>query len=363
MSEKTSSLFDDLISGIVNTTYRFVGLTVGTLLIPFVKRTKHFWPAMIASESRLSSLSVFLIWTFCALSLITGDLKNVPSVLLVKQTNYPIIYILIITFVLVVIVDLSLRLCCLFIQNTVRRRLYMSVMRLCLSAIAFGAFADLEAELLLGRFPAAELFFGGLDLSPTKIQTLFIVPGFGGFPIIAVFLVALFALPLAVIINKVARVKSAKIAVLAMFGIMVFIPIILCNLALQVFFRTNSLVTSLLPRPAVHIAQLNTSCDAREGKVFRANSYLILLGEKSYVLTGASFTASINDGYANGLPVEKDIGTGSAEQSVIIGDSQFTPVQLNMNPSMEAPNLNESHFECSLSLARSLQDLEPMRIR
>ena len=229
-------------------------------------------------------------------------------------------------------------------------------MRLCLGAISFGAFADLEADIFLGRLPGMEIFFPGRDwMSPIRIQAAFV----GGLPIFYIFSLALFAFPLAVITNKLVRAKPARFAIMTMLGIIVLIPVMLCNVAYHVFFESNAALETLLPNPG-GIAQLKTSCDVTAGKI-KVNSYLILLNAKSYVLTGDSFSASA---FAdeNDDTIWQYLGKGSSDQNIVLSDSGFVPVQLSLQPPENAPKAKEGHFACSLSLTESLRDLQPMRI-
>jgi hypothetical protein len=190
MSNQSGSLLDNIIKGIFGTSYRLGGLTVGTLLIPFVRRTKRLWPTIVATESRFSSLSFLTSWTFLTFSLMTNAYISIPSAFLIKKTSYPVLHIIIVTFGFVTIVDLLLRLCCSFISSPVRRRLYEPMLRLGLGVISFGAAVD--ALLYLG---------GGWGASLAQIRFF---PLFDR-PIAYVSLLSPFAAPLAIITIKVLK--------------------------------------------------------------------------------------------------------------------------------------------------------------
>jgi hypothetical protein len=357
MSSQPSLVFDGLVKEIVETPYRLIGLTIGTLIIPFVKRTKRFWPAMVASESRLSSLSVFIIWTFGAFSLITGTLSSVPEVLLIKRTNYPILYILIVTFIVVIIADLALRLCCSFIHNTVRRRFYTPILRLSLAAISFGAFADLLTEVFLGRFPAAELFFSKTNWFPTAFQAVPV----NGLEVVYLIPLAFFGLPLAVVTNKIIGGKSIARKLLTFLCIALFIPVALTNLAYQVYFKSNEAISSILPSPKIGIIQMNTVCDVTGDRLVTVRSYLMLVNTSSYVLAGSNFIA-IGDVYEGKRYVLKRIAQGRFDQTIILTNSTFMRVQLAMDLDQDVSKPTEP-LTCRLALSDPLEEKRPMSVR
>jgi hypothetical protein len=357
MSEQSKSLFDDVIRGIFDTAYRFAGLTVGILAIPFMSKTKRFLRAVIAAEAHLSSLSVLTIWTFATYSLPTGTFVSVPNAFLAKETNYPIIYVLITTFIFVLIVDLVLRLCCSSIRNSVRRRLYISLLRLSLGAIAFGAFVTVLMDISLGHIPGFEIFFGKAVWSePTSFQAVMV----GGLPVFYLIPMFLFALPLTVVARKLMKSRRLIQRVPAMIAIVVLVPVVLLNLGVYLYLQSAAVIANVLPEPRTGIAQRQTSCLIQDGRII-ASSYLMLLNSKSDVLAGSFLSVSVPTYDSHGSRNLKYIGKGSYDQKFILSDSQFVPVQLSVETAADAVIPSKSPFECTLGLLTTIANPEPLR--
>lgn len=350
-----TSLFDDLIKEIVETFYRFLVMTIGGLLIPFAKHTKRFWPGMLSLESRFSSLSFLLIWTFLSFSLILGNLAAIPNAIVEKKPNYSTLYILILSFSLVIFIEAIQRCCFFLIRNRIRRKLYPPIIRICIGIIAFGSFAIFTLEVSLGRNPAMDIIFGGIRWwSPASIQTLLL----WNFPILFFGPLILFASSLAIITKKLLNPKRHILAIFLSLATILVIPSIILTVANQLFLKIRPIMSRLFPEPQTAITQVGTQCHIDGTNSVTVSSYLLLLNSPSIVASGDWFDV-IALNHETGT--FEHVGTGIPKEKIVLTNTSYVPFHFTLDRPISAPTSGTSGFECDLRLNISLRG-EPLPI-
>ena len=141
MPAEPVTILDGLVKGVILTAYDFARLTIANLLIPFVSKSRRFWPAVFSLQRRLSSLTFLVLWILLSISTLTGSsIELVSSAAgLEGKPDRNVFQNVALALVIAVIVDLGIRSCCLLIPNRIRREMYETLMRIATANIFCGA--------------------------------------------------------------------------------------------------------------------------------------------------------------------------------------------------------------------------------
>jgi hypothetical protein len=140
--------FDGLIQGIVLTFYNVVALSAASLVFPFVRKTRQFWPTVLSINRRVSSLTLLLIWQFVFYTLAEENILSqlVARVASNRDAGSKLLQITAAAVIGTVLVDIALRLICLGIKP-IRRSLYRELLRISVA----GAFFLSSGLMLIGK--------------------------------------------------------------------------------------------------------------------------------------------------------------------------------------------------------------------
>jgi uncharacterized membrane protein len=138
---------DGLVKGVLLTGYDFFRLTAAGLFLPFLTRTRRFWPSIIAAEKRLSSLSYLILWIIITISIAFGSSAKVASEIADLADNRGSVFpIIVIALFVAMIVDLFVTFSSRQLRIQKRRRLYIMLARIATANIFFGACVAMLAE-------------------------------------------------------------------------------------------------------------------------------------------------------------------------------------------------------------------------
>src|SRR5207253_10106381 len=77
MAAEPIQILDGIVRGIVLACYDFARLTFVGFALPFVSRSRRFWPDAIAASKRLSSMTYLVLWILVTLSIGVGSSHQV----------------------------------------------------------------------------------------------------------------------------------------------------------------------------------------------------------------------------------------------------------------------------------------------
>lgn len=322
-------LIDGIVRGAILGVYDFVRLTFLGLGFAVVRRSRRFWPSVISLTSKLSSLTFLFLWIFLAASLYIQP-TELPQILLKGLSpNTSVVIILICALVLTVAVDILIRLACRFIASRTRRAFYETLFRVAVGILYLGAIVF----LFLPRF--------GL-------------PGFTLFRLtsLANLELGLFALPLAVVVIKAARVRRTSVKAAIMVGAVSLVPYVVLISGYQVFFPTYTRVTEFFQpkhQPDARVEARYLLCVASANGQIKLTGYVKLEGMDFLAFSPHDFhLRAVN--YKNdqkldlGRPVDKTV-------SIALKEGQFVNLTLESTPVLKPGEiLPEGQFPCSVFL-------------
>src|SRR5882724_3244248 len=129
--------FDRLIRGIVLTFYDVVVLSAASLVFPFVRKTRQFWPTVLSINRRVSSLTLLLIWQFVFFTLTANELPRLLARVVSNRDAGSQLLQITAAAVIGTVVDIVLRLICLGIKPSIRRSLYRELLRISIAGAFF----------------------------------------------------------------------------------------------------------------------------------------------------------------------------------------------------------------------------------
>src|SRR5262245_40710639 len=198
MPTEPIKVLDGLVRGVILASYDFVRLSLAGLVIPVIRNTRRFWPAIFSANRRLSSLTYLVIWILLTVSIGVGTSGRIVFELLgLGKPNVTIPALIAVALIIAIIVDVSVRAGFMFVRNRVRREMYEHLARIAVANIFLGACALMmisgDSWLLPPGFALIHL------IAPEKL------PPWAFYPQPILFL---FSLPLAVVILKALLVKT-----------------------------------------------------------------------------------------------------------------------------------------------------------
>jgi hypothetical protein len=323
---------DKLISGTILAGYDFVRLSAASVAIPFVRRSRRFWPWLISLTSRISGLTFLLIWVILSISIIVGSPGSVVSNLVEHSSNLSerngFFTLIFASLIITVVCDLAIRFCC-WRQTGVRRRLLETIWRLSIANVFIGA--------TIGDQYAAKFFGPSLD-DPRFYLTL-----------------CLFSAAAAIAAVKTIRLKRALGKIAAGLVVVLALPALVYQLGLFVLLNASSWATPMLLKEAPkYVPKTIESHDVycmSNGSAIDVSGYLTAAGYDLLVLHPDDFLVTFNKDDNESETV--DLGTSAAEEpDFIVMPGHYAKVVL----SIERPKVTElpnGRFPCRLRLLRS----------
>jgi hypothetical protein len=238
--------FDGLIRGIVLTFYDVVALSAASLVFPFVRKTRQFWPRVRSINRRVSSLTLLLIWQFVFFTLTANDLPQLLArVASNRDAGSKLLQITAAAVIGTVLVDIALRLICLGIKPSIRRSLYREL--LCISIA--GAFFLSSGVMLIGK---DDLVFG--RLSNLIEKTYFGIP-------VATWKLFLSGLSISIIAAKGFGIRSSLVRVSIALSLASIVPlIVVAGSAIAGHKLQEKMIPLVAQREPTPIVQSNTRC-------------------------------------------------------------------------------------------------------
>lgn len=263
---------DSLAKGVIEAAYDFARLSIAGLAIPFIGKTRRFWPAVRSINKRLSSLTYLFLWVLIVASVAIDKKKMVATMAgLEKAVDVSVLVVIGSALLITMALDLSVRAACYWIRGHVRRELYKSAAHLAYGSIAFGAFLLMlvapyrqggisEAISIWGKSPAFAILF-----YPTPLMLMF-------------------SIPLAVIVAKTLRVVPAW-RLRLLIGLMVgsAILLVLANLSFYTVLTAYRVGSWLTPWTKPALTQRATRCAPVPDGV-RIAGFLTVRGAATYAL-------------------------------------------------------------------------------
>jgi hypothetical protein len=327
---------DGLVTGIILVAYDFARLTLAGLLIPFVARTRRFWPNVFAMTKRLSSLSYLVLWVLMSVSIGTETSTQLISDFsgLEKGHEIGVLRTIVIAISVSIVVDLLVRASCSKIRDRIRRQLYESLGRIAIANIFLGA----SCIMLLS--PGGQL-----------LNRLFALFTPGPLPGVNYPNPALYAFSFSLV--AVALKGSAIRGRLKRFGfgalIVVGAPVLFMNIFLWTVLAANAVADMMYPSRQMHLLQQFPQCELA-GDQIHVSALLRLEGAPTAAIKASDLAIyeSAHDGYM-GSPSED-------EGAIVVSNLRYTQIRfLAKYQPGGGTNMPPGKFECSLKLLSRLE--------
>ena len=264
---------DGLVRGIILTAYDFVCLVVGGLVPPFTKHSRRLWPIVLTTQKRLSSLTYLVLCVTMAMAIATGNDTSLASRALNigQKTDAGIIAFFVMVLLISVAIDLIIRVGFLFVDNSVRCRLYEGLVRISTANIFLGT-------ALIMLFVPGEFFL-------TRADKLMSVPL--GPIVIASPPVYVFAIALGVLAPKAFGIRQKRLRILFGLTLCLIAPLLVINISLWSFKLVNDRQSALSSwffpdQKGIEIGQF-TKCRL-SSNIIHVSSYMILSGRDWLVI-------------------------------------------------------------------------------
>jgi len=332
---------DSLTKGVIHAVYDFVSLTAAGVAIPFISGTRHFWPAVISLNRRLSSLTYLFVWVMIALSVVLSNQRILFATAMgtVKPADATVPVMLVTALLITMALDLSVRVACYWLASDARRSLYKTVAHLALGNFFFGVFL---VWLLTPKGNAVLGYIMGLKW----VQEPFGYTWFYPKP-----LMFIFSASLAVIVAKGLRtVKEWRVRLLLGSATSFVVALAIADISGHVVLVTENFGSWVSPR--VHqLSQRATRCDPMPGGV-RVVGFLAVQGADSHPLD----PRTIGIGYRRGT--KHFVGKVRSRQSgVVLLNTSYVWVDLAADYEVnDTARTEESLEDCSFLLLKSLYD-------
>jgi hypothetical protein len=132
--------FDGLVRGIVLTFYDFVILSLASVALLFVRKTRRFWPTVFATSKRLSPVTLLLTWLSIFFSISITDFSNlVARFVSYHDAGSKSFQIIFSALVSTVMINITIRAMSVPIRNPHRRMLFGELSRLSIAGVFFVA--------------------------------------------------------------------------------------------------------------------------------------------------------------------------------------------------------------------------------
>jgi hypothetical protein len=348
MATSPVEVFDGLIKGLVLVLYDFVRLTIAGLCLPFFKRTRRVWPLVVATDKRLSSLTLLAIWILIVTSFATANYKEVASSVIGvgKNDNTQYALQIVSTLVIVVFIDISIRATFSRMPNHLRRGLYESIARIAIANIFLGMFVVLAVGAFILRDslsifgPVEYLFWGG------KIRSISISSPY----------LLLFSGSLAIVVVKAFSIRDWRKKAITVVLVVVLVPSVLLNATLWLFVAVQG-VGFNLSRPAeLRLEQKFTHCKLSDGQI-RVTG-LLKINKSDPIAIDPHNLAIMSSSFDS-------LGRGNNGQTpIVFSSSSYIPYSFSaaLNPKFpKTLSPIPPEFDCRLGLLKPLfDDAEPV---
>jgi hypothetical protein len=342
-ADNPTPLLDRLIRGALQFIYDFVRLTLAVLWFPFVIRSRRFWPAVVSTEKRLSSITFFFLWLL--ISFLTFQKLPLSSIApnlagFAKEPNFPLLRTTAQAVIIALLFDFLLRASTWWIRPSTRRRLYDSLLRLGLGGLFFGG----------------ALYFVLIRNLASSMPGMFHIP-FLPFSDIA-YLHPL-ALPIAAVANKAFSVTRLRYKLIVASSIILLLPYLLLTISLGGSIAIFEDVSSLFPSPSPKLLQKATRCKIASNDQIQVDTYLRLRNSNGMIIDGDIL--AITRGRSNWLFDDLEIigREVTGLEDVMLSDTAFTKMHLTAKPDRPIPRdsaLRNEPFDCDLTLLKLLDD-------
>jgi hypothetical protein len=342
------SFIDNLIKGVVLVAYDFVTMTCYAAAIPFVRKTRRFWPTLVSEQKYLSPLTYLVFWTLltAALALRSGtDLAaNAVGIDKEKGSTPDILKTIVVALAFSILADIVSRACLWFLANKPRRRLYDGLMRIAVANVFVAACA------LMVFAPAVRPLRGIEDaLGPILYLSSILFPG------------SIFWLPnpvlillsgsLGIVFVKAMAIRDWRMKWIAGTLFTIAVPTLLLNLAFPMFRWTYEIVDVLAEGSRVKIYASAITCHLTSDQI-RISGYLRSSGTKVTLLNSENL--AIYDGFPR---TENYVATiEPSKDPIIISESTYTLIDLEAKYDRQKAKvlLEQGEFDCALSLLKRL---------
>jgi hypothetical protein len=268
MPTEPIKVLDGLVRGVILASYDFVRLSLAGLVIPVIRNTRRFWPAIFSANRRLSSLTYLVLWILLTVSIGVGTSGRIVFELLgLGKPNVTIPALIAVTLIIAMFIDVSVRAGFMFVRNRVRREMYEHLARIAVANIFVGACALMmisgDTWLLPPGFALIHL------IAPEKL------PMWAFYPQPILFL---FSLSLVVVILKALLVKTWTKRIAAGFFIVLGGPVVLVYAAVLALWLAFYFKIDLFPTTEpVGVLQRLTQCKFETNQI-QVSSFLKLKG-------------------------------------------------------------------------------------
>jgi hypothetical protein len=364
MPAEPIQVLDGIVRGLVIAGYDFVRLTVAGFIVPFVKRSRHFWRAVVNANKRLSAITFLVVWVVITLSIGFGTSGQVLSSAVGLNRSPDITFSAVIVFSIIIsfIIDAILRVCVLRVQCGVKARLYMSLLHIAVASILL----NISVFMLCG----GELtIIYDIKLPPIfrLIHVATISNWFDHDEFFNLYypnpIIFLFSASLAIILPKTWSVKRATARLVAGGLIMVAAPTLMMFVFLLPMFAFNWAsgdISILLARRYLGTSfatmQRNTTCTFSSDHI-DVTTFLRVKDAKSVPINLAGFAVKYND-----EPVGRDSGISKGNFAILSAD--YTRVDLvaaySQSPHSRLPT---EPVSCDLELGAAPIQLEEKELR
>lgn len=322
---------DDLVKGAILAFYNFARLSAASVAIPYVRKSRRFWPAVVRLTASISPLTFLFLWIFVGFSMLSSAPpvwsyvvgRDVSSD--VRDTVFRVIAN---SLLLTIALDLIVRAGCLWIPMRTRRRLYEDLLRLSIAPVVMGFVASI---LLFGLFNAAELTH--------------------------LFLVSILAGSVATVCLKLLRLNSLRDRLLLWALAMLIVPYGIMYTGVMMAFELQTTINRLIPSPMSkpylrELTSYDIHCIPSDGAL-QVKGYLRTTGYPFVVLRPSDFQVYAMTGAGDDLQ-RAELGRPKDDGSDI-AVSPGTPVRITL--SLEPSPVIGARTPCRLDLMRDESSL------
>jgi hypothetical protein len=330
---------DNLVKGTILGAYDFGRLTVSGLAFPFVYNSRRFWRSVISLAKRLSALTYLFIWVILAFSAFVSSPGSLFSYVVGRDSSSDfsrdwVFRIFGEALILTVGIDLIIRLCCLPLQNSVRRRLFETLFRIGTASIFVG-------------FVIGNRVFGDWGIFGVKFYLLLCV----------------FTGPVAVIATKSLRAKRWFIRLAIGLVIVLTVPYAIRFSGIYIALRVAPSIDKLIPgaREKYEVREIRAHqiyCKF-SGNTVSVSGYLIVVGIPIVVLRPLDFKVSFEREQPNEDPLVTDLGRPTATgPDIVLVAGSYAKLDLTITPAL-APGkpLPNAIIPCKLTLLRNFESM------
>jgi hypothetical protein len=331
MAANPVEVIDGLVKGLVLALYDFLELTWVGLTLPFVVGTRRLWPAVIAADKRLSSLSFLTIWVLLALTMASDQITNLAASALTERHSDSTTVLIVSALLTTTTIDLAIRASFFGIRDRERRAVYEPIVRIAVANIMLGICLILVVRLLwLPNIMAgpAITFHGAPVLYPSR----FLLP---------------FAVALGVVVDKAFQLRAWTVRALVGAAVVFLAPAAFMTAGFNIYLRTGYVWFRVIDAPT--LSQQFTRCTFQNGQV--SVSGLLSVSHSKPLALDANDLAVVFE--------KRYLGRGMPGQApIVISNSTFTPYSFvtKFDPEDNANAVPPSVFDCELKLPQRLFD-------